>query len=254
MDWLKRDRPMALLREVLPPEPELPRRFDLLIIDEVHNVAPAGRGEAYGTDTLRTQAIRALAPHCQHKLFLSATPHNGYPNSFSALLELLDPFRFARGVEPDREQLAAVMVRRLKTEITDADGRRRFPEREITPLEVTYPPDEREAHAVLSAYADRRRARTADAHGGSAHAAADFSLMLLKKRLFLLTGGVREHAAPAPADARRPAKPARGPAGAPSPSSAHRRPRGRRRRRKRAGGGRGTGDEDGCGTLARSRS
>src|SRR5439155_15821596 len=89
VDWLKRDRPMSLLREVLPPHPTIPRRFDLLIVDEVHNAAPAGSGERYGTDTLRTKAMRTLAPHCEHRLFLSATPHNGYSNSFSALLELL---------------------------------------------------------------------------------------------------------------------------------------------------------------------
>jgi hypothetical protein len=32
-------------------------------------------------------------------LFLTATPHNGHSNSFSALLEMLDPQRFTRGVE-----------------------------------------------------------------------------------------------------------------------------------------------------------
>jgi hypothetical protein len=46
IDFLKRDRPMRLFREVLPPEggPIYPRRFDMLIVDEAHNVAPAGRG------------------------------------------------------------------------------------------------------------------------------------------------------------------------------------------------------------------
>jgi hypothetical protein len=35
----------------------------------------------------------------EHRLFLSATPHNGHSNSFSTLLELLDPYRFTRGVK-----------------------------------------------------------------------------------------------------------------------------------------------------------
>ena len=102
-------------------EPHYPRRYDLLIVDEAHNVAPSGRGH-YATDSLRTLAIRTLAPHFEHKLFLTATPHNGYPESFSALLELLDNQRFARGVRPDREQLGAVMVRRLKTRVAAAMG------------------------------------------------------------------------------------------------------------------------------------
>ncbi len=37
IDWLKGDLGMRLLREVLPPHPEIPRRYDVLIVDEVHN-------------------------------------------------------------------------------------------------------------------------------------------------------------------------------------------------------------------------
>ena len=99
-----------------------PRKFDLLIVDEAHNCAPSGRGK-YATDSLRTKALRLLAPHFEHKLFLTATPHNGYPESFSALLELLDNQRFARSTQPDRKQLDAVMVRRMKSELQDRVGR-----------------------------------------------------------------------------------------------------------------------------------
>src|SRR5207247_261533 len=89
IDFLKRERPLRLFREVLPgpDEPAYPRKFDMLIVDEAHNCAPAGRGR-YATDSMRTQALRLLVPHFEHKLFLTATPHNGYPESFSALLEL----------------------------------------------------------------------------------------------------------------------------------------------------------------------
>jgi SNF2 family DNA or RNA helicase len=118
VDYLKRDHPMRLMRETLPGKGEspYPRRYDLLIVDEAHNVAPSGRGR-YAIDSQRTKAVRMLAPHFEHKLFLTATPHNGYAESFSALLELLDNQRFARGVMPERETLAQVMVRRLKTDL-----------------------------------------------------------------------------------------------------------------------------------------
>src|SRR5206468_877201 len=143
IDWLKSDRPTRLLRDVLPPVPTYPRTFDLLIVDEAHNVAPAGRGR-YATDSQRTRAIRAIAPHFEHRLFLTATPHNGYRESFSALLELLDNQRFARGVLPDRQQLGAVMVRRLKSELPPKwDGSPRFPERKLEAIEVTYTDEER---------------------------------------------------------------------------------------------------------------
>ena len=118
IDFLKRERPLRLFKETLPNEGEsiYPRRYDILVLDEAHNCAPASRGK-YATDSLRTQALRLMVPHFEHKLFLTATPHNGYQESFSALLELLDDQRFARGTMPDRKQLGAVMVRRLKSEL-----------------------------------------------------------------------------------------------------------------------------------------
>ena len=50
IDWLKRDRPMRLLREVLPIAPKYPRTFDMLVVDEVHTCAPSGRGK-YAVDS-----------------------------------------------------------------------------------------------------------------------------------------------------------------------------------------------------------
>ena len=181
IDWLKRDRPMRLLREVLPIAPKYPRTFDMLVVDEVHTCAPSGRGK-YAVDSLRTQAIRTLAPHCEHRLFLSATPHNGYLESFTALLELLDDQRFARGVRPSEAQLARIMVRRLKRDLPPKwDGTPRFPTRVAQYLEVQHSAEERRAHRLLTEYAASRR----KAAGGEAgQAAADFVTTLLKKRLF----------------------------------------------------------------------
>jgi len=97
-----------------------PRKFHLLIVDEAHNCAPPGVGR-YATDSERTQALRLLVPHFEHKLFLTATPHNGYPESFSALLELLDNQRFARSTPPDRKRpSAAAAYQRLGPMIDEA--------------------------------------------------------------------------------------------------------------------------------------
>jgi hypothetical protein len=109
---------MRLFREILPDKTTYPRRFDILVVDEAHNVAPARSGR-YAVDSLRTQAVRTIAPHFEHKLFLTATPHSSYQEGYSALLVLLDNQRFARAVIPDRRQLEAVMVRRLQTELKD---------------------------------------------------------------------------------------------------------------------------------------
>jgi len=182
IDWLKGPLGMRLLREVLPSHPEIPRRYDALIVDEVHNCAPSGAGGRYARDTLRTAAIRTLAPHCEHRLFLSATPHNGYDNSFAALLELLDPHRFARGIRPAPEATDEVTVRRLKSELSDADGKPRFPRRTVVMLEVEHPPEERRVHADLAAYGAARARRLRGDR--SRELAADFVVTLLKKRLF----------------------------------------------------------------------
>ncbi|MFH8633389.1 DISARM system SNF2-like helicase DrmD [Streptomyces lydicus] len=179
VDWLKRERPLRMLREVLPPVPGYPRSFDLLVVDEVHTCAPSGTGK-YAVDSQRTRAVRALAPHCEHRLFLSATPHNGFLESFTALLELLDDHRFARGVKPSEEQLRRVMVRRLKSELPPTwDGKSRFPQRVPHALEVRYADAAREAYRKLSTYAHSRR----DGSGGQAErTASDFVTTLLKKR------------------------------------------------------------------------
>ena len=187
IDFLKRDRPLQQFREVLPApgEPTYPRRFDMLIVDEAHNVAPPGAGR-YALESLRTAAIRLLAPHFEHKLFLSATPHNGYPESFTSLLELLDNQRFARSVRPNPEQLAAIMVRRLKRELPPKwDGTPRYPERIIEPLEVPYTDAERAAHEALTRYTALRTggARDTEIDDGERYA-TEFVLKLLKKRLF----------------------------------------------------------------------
>jgi superfamily II DNA or RNA helicase len=106
----------------------------LLILDEAHHAAPAS-GAKYAIDSRITRAIRDIASRFEHRLFLSATPHNGHSNSFSALLELLDPQRFTRGVPVTKENLEKVMVRRLKEDIRQIAGG--FPKRKIVQQDIT---------------------------------------------------------------------------------------------------------------------
>ena len=56
----------------------------------------------------------------EHRIFASATPHNGKTVCFTGLLELLDPIRFQMTVEmdaKDKDNLAEVRIRRLKDDI-----------------------------------------------------------------------------------------------------------------------------------------
>jgi superfamily II DNA or RNA helicase len=180
--WLRGERGTRAMDDFLPSEPGLPRAFDVLIVDEAHHLAPAGKGQ-YAVDSQQTRAIARLAPHCENRLFLTATPHNGYRNSFAALLELLDPQRFARGTEPNQNALADVMIRRTKDDaiFVDEQGRRRFAQRLPIAVPVRFTEAEREIHALLERYAEARRSTV---KRKSAGAAADMVTLLLKKRLF----------------------------------------------------------------------
>ncbi len=84
LQWLRTPRVQRLLDEVLTPQTRYPGYFDLLIVDEVHHCAPPEppRERGYAVDSMQTQAVRRLGEHSQHRLFLSATPHDGYPGSW----------------------------------------------------------------------------------------------------------------------------------------------------------------------------
>jgi len=107
------------------------RPGSMLIFDECHNAAPSSAAKTLAIDSKITKAFRDIAHRFEHRLFLSATPHNGHSNSFSALLELLDPNRFCRGTQIKPANTKDVMVRRLKEDIRVIQGGG-FPER-LTP-------------------------------------------------------------------------------------------------------------------------
>ncbi|HEY8585655.1 MAG TPA: DISARM system SNF2-like helicase DrmD [Rhodanobacter sp.] len=179
MDWAKGGEGLRAMRDVIPPHVGHPRKFDLLVVDEAHNVAPAA-GAHYALESLRTRFIRAIGPHFQHRLFLTATPHNGYTESFTSLLELLDDQRFARNILPDEKCLSQVMIRRLKSDLVDADGNPLYARRTLQALEVPYTADEREIHSKLDDYCTSRE-KDADKAGNGFGTA--FVNRLLKKRL-----------------------------------------------------------------------
>lgn len=179
VDWLKSGEPLRTLRDVLPAHASYPRKFDILVVDEAHNVAPAGSAH-YALESQRTRLIRRIAPHFQHRLFLTATPHNGYTESFTSLLELLDDQRFSRNILPDEKQLSQVMIRRLKTDLVDNEGKPLYPKRNLQALSVPFSDDERAIHQTLDAYCKSREQTSREA----GFAGTKFVNSLLKKRLF----------------------------------------------------------------------
>ena len=159
----------------------------LLILDEAHHAAPAS-GARYAIDSRFTRTIRDLAYRFEHRLFLSATPHNGHSNSFASLLELLDPQRFTRGVDvKSAKELDAIMVRRLKEDLRRIQGG--FPVRKVPALRITdLPADAPELTlaALMSELRDVRIRRLA-ASDHSARSAGRLTIIGLQKRLWSST-------------------------------------------------------------------
>jgi superfamily II DNA or RNA helicase len=160
------------------------RPGSLLILDEAHHAAPASSSR-YAIDSKITRAVRDLAPRFEHRLFLSATPHNGHSNSFSALLEILDPQRFCRGVPvKGKGTLEEVMVRRLKEDIREVQ-QAGFPRRIVNQIDIDgLPPDAPELR--LSQLLDQyRRLREERLRGESKRKQAAAALLVsgLQQRL-----------------------------------------------------------------------
>ena len=181
MAWLPQVRAQRLLRDVYTQatNPKTGKRyaFDILVVDEAHHVAPAspstvGSGRGYAVDTQRTVATRQLADKCEHRLFLSATPHNGHPESFTALMEMIDPRRFSRGALLDSKALKNVTVRRLKSDLPD----RGFKKRKVGALDFTPSDSEQEMFSLLDEIV------TNSAKQNGTKPTGDIVTMLLKKR------------------------------------------------------------------------
>lgn len=181
MDFLKREMPKRYFFESLKSKRKgfSIKDWDLLIIDEAHNVAPSGK-KNYMRDSDRTKMARDIVKYFEHRLFLTATPHNGFTPSFTSLLEMLDPLKFTGGLDFDRKYLRQVMVRRLKDELEDELGRKMFTKRIVDPISVkNMDENEKKLFSILNEYTDSRLSRLHD----TGRFAVTFTLTILKKRL-----------------------------------------------------------------------
>ena len=144
------------------------RSGSMLVLDEAHHAAPA-TSSSYAIDSQFTRGMRELTPLFEHRLFLSATPHNGHSNSFSALLAMLDPQRFIRGEQiKDPRLLDQVMVRRLKDELREAVPGLKLPKREVVQHDISGLPDDAPDLALmrlLTQYRGPDRWRFPEIHG-----------------------------------------------------------------------------------------
>jgi ERCC4-related helicase len=159
--------------------------WDLLIVDEAHNLAPQGFTERSD----RCQMLGDIAPLFEHKVFLTATPHNGFTHSFSGLMELLDPVRFSQTTElsgKDHTQLEVIMVRRMKSQLNklaEEQGQSKpFPDRHVEGWHFDWSPDEQTLSDALTIYRGEGRSLMGDM-SPKERRVGRFIFSLLTKRL-----------------------------------------------------------------------
>ena len=130
--------------------------------------------------------LRRMSPWFEHRVFLTATPHNGHTRSFSGLLEALDPVRFSRTsafTPEEKQRIEQVVVRRLKRDLRTESGQPRFTERQVEALpDLRLGPEEK---SLLQAFDRFRKEVRRQVHGSlrSEAMAGAFAIEVLSKRL-----------------------------------------------------------------------
>lgn len=184
--YLKQPDVLEQFRSSAEPGEDGRLRWDLLVVDEAHNLAPA----SFGTDSDLAKMLQRIAPWVEHRLFLTATPHNGHTRSFSGLLESLDPVRFTRKStldDEDRKRVGEAVIRRLKSEInatyTAQSEAPRFSERLVQALPALH--FGQVERLLLQAVRDFRKALRAIVRTAAPadRTAAAFATEVLQKRL-----------------------------------------------------------------------
>ena len=106
--------------------------WDLVIFDEAHHLTRKRYGRKIDT-TQNYRLAEAIRGHTRDLLFLSATPHQGDAYQFWSLIQLLDDslFESPETMLDHRGLLNRVMIRRIKREVTYADGTPIFMRRQV---------------------------------------------------------------------------------------------------------------------------
>lgn len=137
IDTLKKDE---LYREMISQ-----CHWDLIIIDEAHNVAQRSNRSQ------RAKLAQLLSGKSDAMIMLSATPHDGRAESFASLLNVLDPTAIANPSDYTVDDYAdkGLVIRRFKQDVASQVSSE-FPERKISKIVVTASPAEEKFFDFLS--------------------------------------------------------------------------------------------------------
>ena len=132
MDFLKQDYVLKIVGDT---------QFDMVVVDEAHKLA-------LGTERLRLGS--QVAQTTNHMLLLSATPHNGDDEDYITRMRLLDPYL------TDIQSSTHILIRNLKEDVVDLDGKEVFPPRSSKTVEIKLSRVEERLHRMVDEYIARR--------------------------------------------------------------------------------------------------
>jgi ERCC4-related helicase len=110
--------------------------WDVIVIDEAHNVAERGSDRSQ-----RAKIAKILSERSDALILLSATPHDGKAESFASLMNMLDPTAIADPKDYSKEDIEGLFVRRFKKDVQSELGKA-FPERNMRQVHATATPAE----------------------------------------------------------------------------------------------------------------
>lgn len=132
--------------------------WDLIIIDEAHNVAQRTN------HSQRAKLARLLSGRSDAMIMLTATPHDGKAESFASLLNVLDPTAIAdnSSYTPEDFESKGLVIRRFKHHIQNQISQD-FPKRIIEKIEIEASDEEKavieKIHSLTFRTLDRKKSK-----------------------------------------------------------------------------------------------
>jgi hypothetical protein len=119
--------------------------WDIIVIDECQNVAERASG---AMRSQRSRLAERLATRSETLILLSATPHDGKPESFASLMTMLDPTAIADPSHYRKDDIRDLYVRRFRKDVI-ADLRNSVKERDSADVECAASEREERVFALL---------------------------------------------------------------------------------------------------------
>ena len=128
-------------------------RWDIIVIDEAHNVAKRGN-----SNSQRARLADLLSSRSDTLIMLSATPHDGSARSFASLMNMLDPTAIPdpdnyteQDIKDNGDDIKGLFIRRFKKDIQD-QAMGGFKERHIAEIPCIATPKEEAALEAFLTY------------------------------------------------------------------------------------------------------